>query len=216
MKEIRCKEVNRILLVDDDSNLSFLISDYLESQGFKVIAVGNGKQALEILNLSIIDLIITDIVMPVMDGYVFLEKLRTDFTTECIPVIILSSKGQSSDRIKGLEAGADFYMVKPFEPEELLAQIKSLLRQRKRLSLHQKINSTLDYPQVPQQTELTQMEKRVLQLVVKNLSNVEIAEKLHVSQRTIESHLSNMLNKTNFKNRRELSCWYCVKGDYNN
>jgi len=147
--------------------------------------------------------------MPEMDGYALVEQVRQNPRTSWIPVMFLSAKGQSQDRVKGLSTGADVYMIKPFEPEELVAQVESSLKQASRLMRHT-TKSSLDEGsriQVPQNVELTPTELKVVQLVAQGMANREIAEKLNVSQRTIESHVSNMLNKTNLHNRTELARW---------
>ncbi|MEB3159993.1 MAG: response regulator transcription factor [Synechocystis sp.] len=202
------KETHRLLLVDDDPNLILLVKDYLEFQGYQVTTAGNGREALDILAKETPDMIICDIMMPEMDGYTFIDQVRADSRTSWIPVMFLSAKGQSKDRVKGLNTGADVYMVKPFEPEELVAQVESSLRQASRLMGHN--NRPLDDSpriQVPSNVELTPTETKVVQLVAQGMSNREIAEKLKVSQRTIESHVSNMLNKTSLHNRTELARW---------
>jgi DNA-binding NarL/FixJ family response regulator len=122
--------------------------------------------------------------------------------------LFLSARGQSQDRIKGLNLGADVYMVKPFEPEELVAQVESSLKQTNRLLLHTDGMSDENSPiQVPATVELTPTELKVVQLVARGLANREIALQMNVSQRTIESHVSNMLGKTGLSNRTELARW---------
>jgi len=203
------KDNKKLLLIDDDPNLILLVKDYLEFRGYEVMAAGNGREALEILNLHLPDMIICDVMMPEMDGYAFVDKIRQDSRTSWIPIMFLSAKGQSQDKIKGLTTGADIYMIKPFEPEELVAQVESSLKQANRLLRHSN-RSTLDEStriQVPGNVELTPTELKVVQLVAQGMANREIAEKLNVSQRTIESHVSNMLNKTNLHNRTELARW---------
>lgn len=202
------KDTHRLLLVDDDPNLILLVKDYLEYQGYQVVTAGNGREALELLARETPDMIICDIMMPEMDGYTFINKVRENPYTSWIPVMFLSAKGQSQDRVKGLHTGADVYMVKPFEPEELAAQVESSLRQANRLMGH-KNHPSDESPriQVPSNVELTPTETKVVQLVAQGMSNREIAEKLKVSQRTIESHVSNMLNKTSLHNRTELARW---------
>ncbi|ACK65632.1 two component transcriptional regulator, LuxR family [Rippkaea orientalis PCC 8801] len=209
MKDNSGKDSNRLLLIDDDPNLILLVKDYLEFQGYEVTTAENGREALEILANQVPDMIICDVMMPEMDGYAFVEKVRQDRRLSWIPVMFLSAKGQSQDRVKGLNTGADVYMVKPFEPEELAAQVESSLSQARRLMEH-KAGISLDEAhkiQVPSNVELTPTELKVIQLVAQGLSNREIASKLNVSQRTIESHVSNMLNKTSLHNRTELARW---------
>ncbi|MDJ0844133.1 response regulator transcription factor [Crocosphaera sp.] len=209
LKDSSQKDNKHLLLVDDDPNLVLLVKDYLEFQGYEVTTAENGKEALDVLTKAIPDMIICDVMMPEMDGYALIEKVRQDARTSWVPVMFLSAKGQSQDRVKGLNTGADVYMVKPFEPEELVAQVESSLKQASRLMRHKNHISLDDSNriQVPSNVELTPTETKVVQLVAQGLSNRDVAEKLSVSQRTIESHVSNMLNKTNLHNRTELARW---------
>jgi DNA-binding NarL/FixJ family response regulator len=220
-RKIPMKETNKdnkqLLLIDDDPNLILLVKDYLEFRGYRVITAENGREALEILErganaakaAEMPDIIICDLIMPEMDGYAFLETIRQDSRFSGLPVIFLSPEGQSQDKVTGLTAEADFYMVKPFEPEELVARVESSLTQAGRLPkrstrIHSDDVTSL---QVPGNVELTPTELKVVQLVAQGLANREIAAKLNVSQRTIESHVSNMLHKTGLHNRTELSQW---------
>ena len=129
MKEINTINTKQLMLVDDDPNLILLVKDYLEFRGYQVITAGNGREALDLLEEQIPDLIICDVMMPEMDGYSLVQHIRENSTTEWVPVLFLSAKGQSQDRVKGLNTGADVYIVKPFEPEELVAQVESSLKQ---------------------------------------------------------------------------------------
>jgi DNA-binding NarL/FixJ family response regulator len=203
------KDSKKLLLIDDDPNLILLVKDYLEFRGYTVTTAENGREALEILDRELPDMIICDVMMPEMDGYAFVEKIRQDSRFSWIPVMFLSAKGQSQDKVRGLTTGADVYMVKPFEPEELVAQVESSLKQAGRLMKRTtRIHSEdVNRLQVPSHVELTPTELKVVQLVAQGMANREIAEKLNVSQRTIESHVSNMLNKTSLHNRTELARW---------
>ena len=209
MKENSQKDSKKLLLIDDDPNLILLVKDYLEFRGYQVMTAENGREALDILEQNIPDMIICDVMMPEMDGYSLVNHIREEPRTNRIPVLFLSAKGQSQDRVKGLNEGADVYMVKPFEPEELVAQVESSLNQIKRWQQGRPIGLDGGVPtiHVPHHVELTPTELKVVQLVAKGMANREIAEKLKVSQRTIESHVSNMLNKTSLNNRTELARW---------
>ncbi|MEM9539388.1 MAG: response regulator transcription factor [Cyanobacteria bacterium P01_E01_bin.42] len=208
MKTSPQKENKKLLLVDDDPNLILLVKDYLEWKGYEVIAAENGREALDILETQTPDMIVCDVMMPEMDGYTFVEKVKENPKLNWIPFLFLSAKGQSSDRVKGLSKGADVYMVKPFEPEELVAQVKSSLSQVERLRDVTKPGKDLAVTlQVPEGVELTDREMNVVQLVAQGMKNKDIAEQLNVSQRTVESHVSNMLHKTQLKNRTELARW---------
>lgn len=153
-------------------------------------------------------MIICDVMMPEMDGYSLVKHVREDPRTSWVPVLFLSAKGQSQDRVKGLNTGADVYMVKPFEPEELVAQVESSLKQAARIADRPgKGHDSGPKIQVPFDVELTPTELRVVQFVARGMANREIADELNVSQRTIESHVSNMLGKTGLHNRTELARW---------
>ncbi|WP_041620286.1 response regulator transcription factor [Stanieria cyanosphaera] len=208
MKENSQRDSKKLLLIDDDPNLILLVKDYLEFRGYNVMTAENGREALDLLEQSIPDMIICDVMMPEMDGYSLVQHIRQEPRTNRIPVLFLSAKGQSQDRVKGLNEGADVYMVKPFEPEELVAQVESSLNQIKRWEQGRArgIDGVATI-QVPHNVELTPTELKVVQLVAKGMANREIAEQLNVSQRTIESHVSNMLNKTSLNNRTELARW---------
>ncbi|MGC1246323.1 MAG: response regulator transcription factor, partial [Spirulinaceae cyanobacterium] len=208
MRENGSKDSKKLLLIDDDPNLILLVKDYLEFRGYQVITAENGREALDILEQKIPDMIICDVMMPEMDGYALVDHVRKDARTNWIPVLFLSAKGQSQDRVKGLNTGADVYMVKPFEPEELVAQVESSLRSANRLIRRTPGGvENIQRIQVPDNVELTPTELKVVQLVAQGMANREIAEHLNVSQRTIESHVSNMLNKTSLHNRTELARW---------
>jgi DNA-binding NarL/FixJ family response regulator len=201
----------RLLVVDDDPNLVLLVKDYLEFRGYEVVAASNGLEALEVMRRLTPDLIICDVMMPEMDGYTFVQTLRSDRATDWIPVIFLSARGQTADRVRGLNTGADAYLVKPFEPEELVAQVEATLKRTERL-LQMQGAPVQPVIQLDREVELTPTETKVLQYVARGMSNREIAEVMGVSQRTIESHVSNMLAKTGLHNRTGLARWAIESG----
>jgi DNA-binding NarL/FixJ family response regulator len=208
MQELAGLPSKKLLLVDDDPNLVLLVKDYLELRGYEVMTAEHGRDALRVLEKQIPNMIICDVMMPEMDGYSFVKYVRDDPRTNYIPVLFLSAKGQIQDRVTGLNTGADVYMVKPFEPDELIAQIEASLKQAERIGQSQSNDLVSELSsQVPLDVELTPTEIRVVQYVAKGMSNREIADELHVSQRTVESHVSNMLGKTGLGNRTELARW---------
>ncbi len=119
------KEKFHILVVDDDTRLRSLLQRFLRESGFMVSAAKNAAEARVRLQEYDFDLLIVDIMMPNENGLVFLEKLRGESD---VPVILLTAMGETSDRIAGLETGADDYLPKPFEPKELVLRIKSILK----------------------------------------------------------------------------------------
>lgn len=118
----------KVLVVDDDVNISDLIEIYLAKEGYKVYKAHNGREALKIFNEKQVDLIMLDIMMPEMDGYETLKEIRK---TSQVSVVMLTAKGETFDKVLGLELGADDYIVKPFEPKELVARIRAVLRRYK-------------------------------------------------------------------------------------
>ncbi len=116
---------NIALIVDDDVKLRKLLQEYLEGYNFKVLTLPDGENVLETIKTKSPDIVILDIMLPKTDGLEILKQIRYDFS---LPVIMLTAKGEDTDRIIGLELGADDYLPKPFNPRELLARMKAVLR----------------------------------------------------------------------------------------
>ncbi len=115
----------RILIADDDANIAELISLYLMKEGYETKRAADGREALRLVPIFDPDLIILDIMMPEMDGYEVCREVRKNNST---PIIMLTAKGETFDKVLGLELGADDYMVKPFDTKELVARVKAVLR----------------------------------------------------------------------------------------
>ena len=115
----------KILVVEDDRNISDLIRMYLEKEGFEVCAAFDGAAAVETFRAVAPDMVLLDIMLPVMDGWAVCSKIRESSRT---PIIMITAKSEVFDRIQGLEMGADDYIVKPFEMKELIARINAVLR----------------------------------------------------------------------------------------
>ncbi|MBR6663701.1 MAG: response regulator [Alphaproteobacteria bacterium] len=118
-------ESQHILVVDDDTRLRSLLQRFLRENGFLVSVAKNAFEAREFLKQYVFDLLIVDIMMPQESGLEFLQKLRQD---SLVPVVMLTAMGETSDRIAGLEKGADDYLPKPFDPQELVLRIKNILK----------------------------------------------------------------------------------------
>ncbi len=116
---------NKVLIVDDDAHIVDLIRLYLEKDGFATTCALNGKEALAKFKEEAPSIVILDIMMPEMDGWQVCREIRR---ISNIPIIMLTAKGETFDKVLGLELGADDYMVKPFEPKELVARLKAVLR----------------------------------------------------------------------------------------
>ncbi|OOM79850.1 response regulator transcription factor [Clostridium sp. BL-8] len=114
-----------ILIVEDELRIRFLLRDYLLKENFNVYEASDGEEGLFVFSTQKIDLILLDIMMPVMDGFTMLGKLREAST---VPVILLTAKGEEEDKLQGYDYGADDYITKPFSPKVLMAKIKALLK----------------------------------------------------------------------------------------
>ena len=216
---------DKILLVDDEPGVRESVQAYLEYSGdFQVKVASNANQGWELIEQEIPDLIISDIMMPQVDGYQFLGKLREDPRYQGVPVIFLTARGMTSDRIQGYQAGCDAYLSKPFDPEELEAIIKNLL-ERRRASV-QASSESIKLEEIAQEIrelkaqigqqphlvttpppiniELTPREQSVLDLVAEGLMNKEIASRLNTSVRNVEKYVSRLFSKTGTNSRTEL------------
>ena len=125
---------DRILVADDEPDIRSVLVLYLENAGYEVLEAADGGEALELLQGEHIDLCLLDIMMPVLDGYHVLKRIRE---TSDVPVIVISAKGQDPDKILGLNLGADDYLVKPFNPLEAVARVGATLRRAKGLMARQ-------------------------------------------------------------------------------
>jgi DNA-binding response OmpR family regulator len=118
----------RILIVEDDRDIAALIAHYLEKAGYSSDIVSDGGQALAAAKSTPPDLVILDLMLPGIDGIEVCKALRLDPRTAALPIIMLTARGEESERILGLDSGADDYVVKPFRPNELMARVRALLR----------------------------------------------------------------------------------------
>ena len=115
----------KVLIVEDEANIAELVNLYLKKEGYETMVAGDGGKALELYRSFRPDLVLLDIMLPVMDGWAVCSKIRE---TDKTPIIMLTAKGETIDKVAGLEMGADDYIVKPFEMKELLARVHAVLR----------------------------------------------------------------------------------------
>jgi two-component system, OmpR family, alkaline phosphatase synthesis response regulator PhoP len=132
----------RIFIVEDEEDIQELISYNLVKNSFSVKIFGNGEDFLSYLESDACDLILLDLMLPGMDGLEICKKLKKTQSTENIPVIMLTAKGEESDIITGLELGADDYIIKPFSPKVLVARVKAVLRRKEQITEIKKENVT--------------------------------------------------------------------------
>lgn len=213
----------RLLVVEDHAPLLRIIARSLQQAGYEVATARNGEEALLLLAELIPDLVVSDIVMPGMDGYGLAEHIRANPRTDLIPVIFLTAKDTRADRIKGSRVGVDAYITKPFEPEELVAAIQNIFNRVRRT--HRRVariavaqtnvasaaaSATAVAPphaftELPPDEDLTETETRIAHAAARGLSNKDIAAELGISYRTVEMHISHILAKKHLSNRVELA-----------
>jgi DNA-binding NarL/FixJ family response regulator len=215
----------QVLLVDDEPGLREAVQAYLQDSGFTVQTASNAKQGLELAQQQLPDLVISDVMMPQVDGYQFLKNLREDPRLQALPVVFLTAKGMTGDRIQGYKAGCDAYLSKPFDPDELVAIVTNLLARRAAVkaggegeatdvadlarqiadirNLLTQRNAIVPTP-APVKLDFTPREQSVLDLVVAGLMNKEIARRLETSVRNVEKYVSRLFSKTGTNSRTEL------------
>lgn len=215
----------QLLLVDDEPGIRVSVKEYLqEVGGFTVQVASNADEAWQMLQQKTPDLVISDIMMPKVDGYQFLKQLREDPRFKTLPVVFLTARGMTTDRILGYQAGVDAYLAKPFEPDELIAIVENLLGRRTATS--GETTSSTELEQIAQQIaairamldqrhgitqtpppiriDFTPREQSVLDLVAEGLMNKEIARRLETSVRNVEKYVSRLFSKTGTNSRTEL------------
>jgi signal transduction histidine kinase/DNA-binding response OmpR family regulator/ligand-binding sensor domain-containing protein len=176
-----------VLLVEDDRDLAYFIRDILENQNFHVLAASNGHSALNLLNNEHCDLILSDVMMPEMDGFQLLERVKASHPA--MPFILLTALNEPQDRLHALRLGVDDYLCKPFVQEELLVRMHKLLeRYSARQAFSSENPAAEDIPKLPSydQVWLSQLEEVVNQhLGDPNFSILQLATKMNASERTI-------------------------------
>lgn len=201
--------MQKILIVDDDSTLRAVLTRYLKDRGFLVRCAASGLEGFESFIEDTPDLIVSDVVMPEMNGFELCTRVRESRTGQLTPFIFLSGRCDLEDRIQGHSIGADDYLVKPFHPRELIAKIEAQLARASRVRCEieralKRFGSELlpVQPSVP--LPLTPAEEKVFWEVIQGLTNKKIGDRLFISPRTVQTHLSSILSKLSLKNRSQL------------
>jgi DNA-binding NarL/FixJ family response regulator len=202
--------MKKILIVDDDITLRTALTRYLENRGYAVQGANCGVDGLVSFERDSPDLVVSDVLMPEMDGLEFCRRLRATRLGQLVPFIFLSSRREVEDRVEGHKMGADDYLVKPFEPRELVAKIEAQLERSRRI--HSEIIRLMQRPAAPSiepsvaphPLPLTPAEEKVFWEVIQGFTNKQIGDRLFVSPRTVQTHLSNILGKLQLENRSQL------------
>jgi phosphate regulon transcriptional regulator PhoB len=205
----------KILIVEDEKDIVKMLEYNLNKEGFKTISCHDGEDALDSANSEHPDLVILDLMLPGMDGLEVCKELKANSKTASIPIIMLTAKSQESDKIVGLELGADDYMIKPFSPRELVARIKAVLRRMKekdKLPEVLKIGSlTIDFAKIAvavkdKPVKLTSKEFELLTTLVKAKGRVLSRDHLldniwgfdhaiEIQTRTVDVHIRTLRKK---------------------
>ena len=209
-----------ILVVEDDEGTRLSLRDYLELEGYIVVTAEDGWKALHPINECQPQLVITDISMPRIDGYAFLKTLRQQPAWRLLPVILLTARRATEERVQGYQLGCDVYVEKPFELPEIGAIVKNLLARSQLIQTawmqYQTLSESVPLapsvaPVFPAEEldlvsslSFTDREKSVLDRLSQGMSNVQIAAELYLSPRTVEKYVTSLLRKTETANRAEL------------
>jgi DNA-binding response OmpR family regulator len=199
----------RVLLIDDDRRLQELLKTFLEQNGVSVVGAADGTAGLQLLNGGTFDAVLLDVMMPGIDGLEVVRRIRSKST---VPVLMLTARGDETDRVVGLEIGADDYIAKPFSPRELLARLRAVLRRSKPESLAERLAvgdvladvGTREVQVAGQPVELTGIEFDILVALMRRPGRVVPRDALLseagrsdvvVGERTVDVHISHLRAK---------------------
>jgi len=233
-----------ILVVDDEEHIRKAVGQFLYDKGYRVTACPDGQTALDVAlsqkddertEKSVPDCIVSDVRMPKIDGIQLLRAIRSHETLQEVPVVLVTAKGMTQDRIDGYNAGADAYITKPFDPEELVAVVDNVIDRHEALN-----GDNIEVDDLKKDLDdikhllleeggggvgngwvkstnvfLAPDEKEVLELLCQGLMTKEIAKSTALSKRRVEQLLTRMYRKTEVKNRTELVRWAVSTGNVN-
>jgi DNA-binding NarL/FixJ family response regulator len=203
-------------VVDDDSTILQAVATCLSLEGYHVTTATSGTEALYRVAEAVPDLVVSDICMPGMDGFALARRLRSSPRTDLVPIVFVTAMSDLDHRVEGFRVGVDAYLTKPFEHEELIAVVESILERVRRT--HAEIGRLMTAVAVapprpaPEIADLTEAERRVALAVARGMSNKEIASELSISVRTVENHMSRILSKKGFGNRVEVARYVLERG----
>lgn len=191
-------EKSVVLLVDDNEDILDFISDDLEEK-YQVLQARNGLEALEILQHEIVQLIISDVMMPEMDGFELCAKIKSTLEFSHIPVILLTAKNTLQSKIEGLELGADAYVEKPFSPEFLQVQISSLIKNRNKIKEYFSSSPLLHIKSIAYSKADELFLEKLQDTINKNIHNQDLdvehlAEKMNMSRPTLYRKIKSISN----------------------
>lgn len=197
---------NKILIVDDEENIREVIKEYAKNENFEVIEADNGVKALELLNNEKFDLMVLDIMMPIMDGFTLLNNIPKE---KKIPTIILSARDDEVDKLVGFDKGIDDYLCKPFSPRELIARMKAIIKRTKKdVDIYTYNTLTINFKEHTikiddKEINVTPKEFEILKYFINNkklaISREQLLNKIwgydfYGDDRTIDTHIKMLRN----------------------
>jgi two-component system OmpR family response regulator len=224
------KNAFQVLVVDDEADMREMLGIYLKNENYQVLHAENGEEALDLLFDHEVDLIILDVMMPVMDGFTACKKIREKYM---MPILMLTAKSDEWDKVRGLKLGADDYVMKPFSPKELLARIEALLRRSNQSFFDVVSNSEITVQKSARQVlvggekvNLARREYDLLLFLIEHEGNVFSREQLHDviwgldtekgSYRTVDTHVKTLRFKLKDAGTKIKTVWgigYKFDGD---
>ncbi len=194
---------NYILVAEDDQDVAFLITEMLKGEGYEYVWAQDGQEALEIMDKQMPNLLITDIMMPRMDGIELIKKIREEDDKRHLPIIVVSARTEDADRLIGLEAGAEVYLGKPFNSEELMLRVRKLLEQREMLRIkYSREIAEADRIEAEEQSQNIngndrEFIEKVDEFIHENIINSELdanalAETMHMSPTTLNRRIKSI------------------------
>jgi len=209
--------MKKILIVEDEQDIAFLLKYNLEKGGYLCEISGSGESALDLLTRNSFDLIILDVLLPKLNGFEVCKKIKKDRERTNIPIIMITAKGEETDRIYGLELGVEDYIVKPFSPREVVLRINNILKRTNiESSKVYKIGALIIDPSKyvvlknKINVQLTRMEFKLLLVLVQRKGNVQTREMLlndvweensNITTRTIDTHVGRLRQKLSLDNK---------------
>jgi DNA-binding NarL/FixJ family response regulator len=205
----KIKSMYSILVIEDDPSYTSMMDVILQMEGFDVRTALDGQSGLVLIREKRPDLILCDIMMPEMDGHTLLEALRREKALADIPFIFVTAMVDRVDVRRGMSAGADDYLPKPFSAEELLAAVTSRIRRHEIINLHHG-SSAYQEEEAILRSRITRREREILLMVGQGATSREIAVQLGVALKTVEVHRANMMNKLDAVNAASLARWAVI------
>lgn len=199
-----------ILIIEDDPSYVSMMELILQMEGFSVRIATDGASGLALLHEKRPDLILCDIMMPEMDGHSLLEKLKGENTLVDVPFIFVTALAERADFRRGMAAGADDYLTKPFTAEELLSAVTGRIHRHEMIHLQQQKAIFQNEQTIFRTKNITRQERVVLQMVGRGNTSADIAEQLGIAQKTVEVHRANLMNKLGASNAAILARWAVI------